>query len=69
MPNNIYYFQRILDNMCPVRSVSKRSEKHKTIYFYFDNIADIYNFYRKIQKIMLNPNIKIINKQGKNIYI
>jgi hypothetical protein len=50
MPNNIQYFQRILDNMSPTRGISKRTEQYKIIYYYFDNIGDIYTFYRKIGK-------------------
>lgn len=65
IPNSIQYFQRLLDNMCPSRFVSRRIDKHKTMYYYFDNIADIYSFSRKIQTIIKNPTMNIVSKKGK----
>jgi len=66
IPNSIQYFQRLLDNMCPSRFVSRRIDKHKTIYYYFDNIADIFTFTRKIETIVNNPTIKVINRKFKS---
>ncbi len=31
IPNSIQYFQRLLDNMCPSRFVSRRIETNKVI--------------------------------------
>jgi hypothetical protein len=53
--------------MCPIRVLSKRIDKYKTIYYYFDNISDIYSLYRKLKTIINYPTVKIITKNGKQI--
>jgi hypothetical protein len=67
IPNNFSYFHRLLDNMCSYRIIGKKIKRYNTIYYYFDNIKDIYNFIKQVKTIMFNPKIKILNNKRKII--